>query len=291
MTIPKDFRDRLIHVHYCSKGDYSFLHTLLSIDPELTFIYDRSEIELRLYFKRRKSLPVDKDVLRSLPYSKILHYLDDNDIVPITKDDPVYPRELAYIHDAPYVLYVKGNIELLQRKHKLSVVGTRHPSPMCQSEIDVLLPVAKQGIVLVSGLAIGVDQLVHQTAIKANGHTIAVLGFGHDHTYPLAIASLKRELMEKQLVISEYPPYVAPVKYRFPERNRIIAGLSKATFVIEAKARSGSLITANLALEQGKDVYALPGRIFEENSLGTNYLISLGAKIILHESSILEEFV
>lgn len=146
----------------------------------------------------------------------------------------------------------------------LSVVGTRHPSEHAWVEMkSILEPVIKKGITIVSGLALGIDRMAHELAVAHSGKTAAVLGYGLDHVYPAANKKIFTELKEKRLLISEYPPYIKPQKWHFPERNRIISGLSPAVFVVEAKERSGSLITAELAVRQNRDVLAVARAYFQ----------------------------
>jgi DNA processing protein len=147
----------------------------------------------------------------------------------------------------------------------------------------------ENGVVIVSGLANGIDTLAHEHAMKNGGKTIAVIAGGVYHIYPKENAELAKEMMKSQLVISEYPPDTKPLRWHFPARNRIISGLSNGTFIIEAKRKSGSLITANYAVNEGREVFSLPGSIFNQNSLGTNDLIKQGAKLVMSSEDILEE--
>ena len=150
-------------------------------------------------------------------------------------------------------------------------------------------PLVAEGVTLVSGLAKGIDQMVHSCAIGNGGATIGVIGTGLDVSYPRENASLQRKMMAEQLVISEYPLGSKPERFHFPMRNRLIANLSLATLVIEATEKSGSLITANLALQENRDVFAVPGNITSRLSVGTNQLIKAGAACVLNATDVLEE--
>src|SRR5699024_6634210 len=190
----------------------------------------------------------------------------------------------------PHVLYLTGNIELLTHTPNLSVVGTRYPSKSAFPIMrKILTPLMEYKFLITSGMAMGVDGYAHQLALEHDAPTIAVLGGGFYHIYPKQHDSLFQQLIQKNLVISEYPPDQPPKRYHFPERNRIISGLSFGTFVIEAKQKSGTLITVDQALEQGKEVFALPGSILTETSSGCNQLIQDGAKLVQSHNDILEE--
>src|SRR3954447_6997467 len=189
------------------------------------------------------------------------------------------PELLRQIHDPPRALFLRGagDADVLCRP-TVAVVGARACSPYGAQVARMLgREFAAAGLVVVSGLARGVDGEAHRGALEAGGLTVAVLGGGIDRDYPAAHAELARRIRERGLVVSEYEPGVEPAPWRFPARNRIIAGLSAATIVVEARERSGALITADLALEEGRDVLAVPGEITSPLSAGTNALLKLGA--------------
>ncbi|UTR15111.1 DNA-processing protein DprA [Salipaludibacillus sp. LMS25] len=218
--------------------------------------------------------------------------LDMKNIGYVTFFQSDYPTLLKEIYDPPWVLYFKGNDRYLAAEHCLSVVGTRHPSATAYEHMQrILSPLVSLPFTIVSGMALGVDAIAHELMICENGHTIAVLAYGLDHLYPVGLSHLKAELEKSQLIVSEYPPYVKPKRWQFPERNRIISGLSTATFVVEAARKSGSLITSECALQQGRDVFALPGRISDPMAEGTNRLIQQGAKLIITSEDIMEEYL
>jgi DNA processing protein len=210
----------------------------------------------------------------------------------IRRRDPVFPALLGAVHDPPRELFVRGSgdIELLSRP-AVAVVGARACSAYGRSVTRSLArDVAAAGLVVVSGMARGIDGEAHRGALDAGGVTVAVLGCGIDRDYPAAHAELARRITERGLVVSEYEPGVEPAPWRFPARNRIIAGLCGATVVVEARERSGALITADFALEEGRDVLAVPGEITSSLSAGTNALLRLGATPVTCAGDVLELF-
>ena len=192
--------------------------------------------------------------------------------------DENYPQKLGNIYAKPQNLYLIGNEKLLDCK-SIAIIGCRNCSNYGKEQaIRFGYELAKKDICIISGLARGIDTYVHIGAIKAKGKTVAVLGCGLDIIYPPENINLYKQIIENGgAIITEYPLGSKPEKHHFPARNRIISGLSDAVLVIEAKGKSGTLITVNYALEQGKDVYALPGNISSVNSYGTNELIKEGA--------------
>ncbi|MDX6476147.1 MAG: processing protein [Gaiellaceae bacterium] len=196
----------------------------------------------------------------------------------VARSDPAFPHRLRSIHDPPPGLFVRGTaaLELLECP-SVAVVGARACSQYGASVARMLgREVAAAGVLIVSGLARGVDAEAHRGALQS-GATVAVLGCGIDRDYPRSHASLAAEIARDGLIVSEYPPGVEPAPWRFPARNRIVAGLALATVVVEARERSGALITADLALDEGRDVLAVPGEITSQLSRGTNHLLRLGA--------------
>ncbi|QIB69970.1 DNA-protecting protein DprA [Aminipila butyrica] len=192
-------------------------------------------------------------------------------------DSEDYPAQLRLIKDPPEKLYYIGDLQLASRE-AVSVVGSRKASPYggwAAEEISRRL--AASGLVVVSGMAAGIDSISHKGALAAGGATVAVLGCGIDICFPAFNRNLRNEIGKKGLLLSEYPPGVPGSRYTFPQRNRIISGLSLATVIVEAGVNSGSLITAERAVEQGRQVFALPGNINSFYSIGTNKLIQDGA--------------
>jgi DNA processing protein len=200
------------------------------------------------------------------------------------------PPRLRAIHDPPSRLFFRGNAspELLTRP-SVAIVGARACSPYGAQVARMLgRELAAAGIVVVSGLARGIDGEAHRGALDGGGHTVAVLGCGIDRDYPAAHASLAAAIAERSLLVAEYEPGVEPAPWRFPARNRIIAGLAVATIVVEARERSGALITADFALEEGREVFAVPGEITSALSSGTNALLRLGATPLTAAADVLE---
>lgn len=207
----------------------------------------------------------------------------------VSQDDPEFPLSLKNIYDSPLGLFCMGDRSLLKKK-SLSVVGARSCTPYGRECLKRLLPgVIQEGFVIISGLARGIDTEAHETAIQQGGKTIAVIGTGIDFAYPAENRELQKTIGTQHLLLSEYPLGTKPMREHFPMRNRIIAGLSMGTLVVEARRRSGSLITANLALNEGREVFAVPGSILSPLSEGTNDLIKHGAKCVYSSKDILEE--
>lgn len=224
---------------------------------------------------------------RKRPTEAAYHAMCAEGISFVSVEDASYPGKLKEIPDAPYGLYLRGPLPKEKQK-KVAVVGAR----MCseygrQAAVELGRKLTEHGICVVSGMARGIDAAGHQGAVCAGGATCAVLGSGVDVCYPKSNGELYREILECGCVLSEYPPGTPPVAGHFPARNRIIAGLCDIVVVVEARTRSGSLITADCALEQGRDVYAVPGSIYDPLSAGCNDLIRQGAGAV----SDIDEFV
>jgi DNA processing protein len=208
----------------------------------------------------------------------------------ITLADADYPARLANIIDPPLVLHFRGRRELLA-EYAIAVVGSRRASPYALNAArHFVQPLASDAkLVIVSGLAAGVDAAAHAAALDARGSTIAVLGTGIDIIYPRANRALFRRIEAEGLIVSEFPPATPPRKLNFPIRNRVISGLSLGTVIVEATGRSGSLITARTAAEQGREVFAVPGSIFSGGTEGTHRLIQYGAKLVHEVNDITSE--
>ena len=210
----------------------------------------------------------------------------------ITINDDVYPECLKEISNPPLKLYYKGNLDLLKEERLIAVVGTRNPSSYGKLCCEYMVKkMTNANITVVSGFAKGIDSIAHKTSLLTDGKTIAVIASGLDIVYPASNLSLYREIEEKGLILSEYEAGVKPFKFNFPQRNRIIAGLSKGIIVVESKDRGGSLITADLALEFNRDVYAVPGDVFSEYSKGCNNLIrDSKAKSLSNINELLDDY-
>ena len=230
--------------------------------------------------------------LRSEPWPGVeqdLAWLRTSDHHLLTLQDPAYPPRLAQLSDAPAVLFVAGDLEALTRP-QLAMVGSRNPTPSgCDTAYGFAAELAGTGITITSGLASGVDAASHRGAIAADGFTIAVLGCGPEQVYPRRHCELSLEVVEHGAMVTEFAVGTAPAASNFPRRNRIISGLSVGVLVVEAAVRSGSLISARLAAEQGREVLAIPGSIHNPLARGCHQLIRQGAKLVETVDDVLEE--
>jgi DNA processing protein len=207
----------------------------------------------------------------------------------LTWHDETYPHRLKEIYDPPPLLYLRGGLQA-RDDWAIAVVGTRRCTAYGRETAhQIVSDLARHGITIVSGLARGIDAVAHQAALEAEGRTIGVLAGGLDTVYPAEHLPLARRVLSAGALVSEHPLGVRPRAEYFPRRNRIMSGLSRGTLVVEAGEGSGALITADLALEQGRDIFAVPGSIFSPASQGTNRLIQEGAKLVLSARDILEE--
>ena len=222
--------------------------------------------------------------------TKYLEYMEKNKIYIVTIQDKLYPKRLMQIYDAPFVLYIKGNITILNNL-ALGVIGCRNCSDYGKRVAqNISYSLAKMGIVPISGMAKGIDSMAHGGCLQAKKQTIAVVGCGLDTVYPKENQKLQQEILYYGgAIVSEYIVGIKPEKKNFPARNRIISGMSEGIIVVEAKQRSGTLITVDFALEQGRDVFAVPGNITSPHSVGTNELIKQGAKCVTCLKDVLEE--
>ena len=203
--------------------------------------------------------------------------------------DPEYPEELLWMHNPPVLLFYSGNIDLLKHP-KIAVVGSRSCSRTGIQSVEKIINELNNELIVVSGLAKGIDAAAHYAAIRNGGKTIGVIGTGLDVFYPRSNKQLQKYMGGSHLVLTEYGPGQSPQKHHFPERNRIIAGLSRAVIVAEARMRSGSLITCERAMEEGRDVFAIPGSILDGRSDGCHHLIQEGAKLVTSGKDVLDEF-
>ncbi len=284
-----DRKRRLIHIYSCTGIGIKTIDKLFEFDSTFRSFFQMTKSELmhacKLTEKQADSLyeglqkPIE-ELLKS----------DFDACSFITRFDEAYPDLLRQIYDPPWILFYKGDLSLLNKQYALSVVGTRHPSKEAFPIMEkILAPLIEKGWCIVSGLAFGIDAMSHRLAIEANGATIAVLGSGLEAIYPKSHQGLAQKIAQHHLLISEFLPYQQAQKWQFPLRNRIISGLTRGTLVVEAKEKSGSLITADQALEQGREVFAIPGSILNENSKGTNDLIQQGAKLVMSSEDIENE--
>jgi len=220
---------------------------------------------------------------------KEIELASKNGIEIVTIDDEEYPENLKTISDPPIVLYIKGKI-LPRDKLSIAIVGSRYSSSYGRNVCSILSKgLSKLGFTIISGMARGIDTSAHRSCLEEGGRTIAVLGSGLLQVYPAENKALFEEICKNGAVISEFPLDTKPFSPNFPRRNRIIAGMSLGCIVVEARERSGALITARLAMESGREVFAVPGEITKETSKGTNKLIKEGAKPVSDVIDIIEE--
>jgi DNA processing protein len=233
--------------------------------------------------------------IRKGPLEKLvereLHLLKEAGGKIVTLKDDAYPKRLRDIYDPPMLLYVRGELKK-EDELAVSIVGSRKTSPYGRWTTEkISQELARRGVTIVSGMARGIDSLAHWGAISGEGRTIAVLGCGVDVIYPRENRNLFTKIIDRGAVISEFPMGSPPEAGHFPKRNRIISGLSLGVVVVQASEKSGSLITAGYALEQGREVFAVPGNVGAEGSRGTNRLIREGAKMVESSEDILEEIL
>lgn len=209
----------------------------------------------------------------------------------ITLADEIYPPLLREIYDPPIVLYVKGDLTAALSQPGIAVVGSRRCSTYGTNAANFLArELAAHGVTIISGLARGIDGAAHRGALEAGGKTVGVIGTGMDVNYPKEHKKLSEEIAASGAVVSEFPLSTPPLAQNFPYRNRVISGLCLGVLIVEAAEHSGSLITARLANEQGREVFAVPGNITSQTSFGPNYLIKDGAKLVQHWRDVVEEF-
>lgn len=221
---------------------------------------------------------------------KSLEYLKEHSIDYVTLLDNTYPDKLRHIYNPPFLLYLKGNPFPVHKK-AIAIIGARECSAYGKEIARNLAgALAREDIVIISGLARGVDSYAHQGCLLVEGSTYGILGCGIDICYPKENINIYMDMQKKGGVISEYGPGIKPLAYNFPMRNRIISALSDGIVIIEAREKSGSLITVDMGLDQGKNIYAVPGRITDKLSMGCNNLIKMGAKVVTSPQDILEDF-
>ena len=257
--------------------------------PEEIYYAETEQIRLVAGMNSAQAALLEKKSLQRA--EEILSDCAAKDVFVITVQDAAYPSRLREIYNAPLLLYGKGAMPLFDDEAAVTVVGTRDRTPYgVQVAEEWGYELAKQGAVVVSGLAKGIDAAAHRGALRAGGFTAAILGCGVDVVYPAENRRLYEDILATGVLLSEYPPGTRPEGWHFPERNRIMSGLSLATVVVEADRDSGALITARAALEQGRDVFAVPGPIHAPQSRGCNELIRDGAGLVTCGWDILQEY-
>lgn len=282
-------RQRLILLHHILTRRR--INKLKQIDPnfEKIFSFTPTEISHVLSIPLKKAMIIEKQLHNAHLIQKTNAYQQSAEIITIY--DEHYPKLLKFIHDTPLVLYALGDMSLLNHFPSISVIGTRNPSTEAYAKLrHIVTPLIKEDWLIVSGLAYGIDSLAHKLTLNYDGKTISVLGSGFNHIYPQQNIPLFNHIARSGLVLTEYPPDVRPKRYHFPERNRIISGLTGATLVIEATEKSGTLITVDQALEQGREVYAVPGSPLITQTVGCHKMIQDGAKLVMSAEDIMEDW-
>lgn len=281
-----------IWLSFIEKNNYKQIQRLLEIYKTPQKIWGLEEKDL---IKNGIDLHLILDILNPQYRRDLSQYLlqmKKENIHIVTIEDPSYPKKLKNIYDYPSVIYVKGNKTILNNL-SIAIVGCREASGYGEYVAKKMAyELSKRGMNIISGLAKGIDTFAHMGCLMAKGKTIAVLGSGIDYIYPKENKNLVENILKSDgAIISEYMIGTEPSKYTFPARNRIISGIADGVLIVEAKEKSGSLITADFGLEQGKNVYAIPGNITSLNSRGTNNLMKEGAKPITCIQDILEDFL
>ena len=284
-------RHILFHIHHCRGIGLQGTKRLMETLPDLHAVFDLTpSILQKLTLSNSTNIELFYKDLHSFHSERYMKLYAENDIEWITLLDEEFPQSLKNVYDPPFLLFLKGDSRLLQAPKKLAVIGSRNATSYSENVLRRMMPqLVKKDIVIVSGLARGADTMAHIQAIQSGGKTIGVLGGGFHHIYPRENIRLANHMMNHHLLISEYPPYLKPEKWQFPFRNRIISGLSDAVFVTEAKRKSGTFITADYALNEGREVLCLPGAIHDPLAEGTNALIQEGAKMVLSIEDIFSE--
>ncbi|MCF6466325.1 DNA-processing protein DprA [Clostridium sp. Cult2] len=282
-------RDVLIWLNSLNIGNKT-IEKIMEQVPQLVDLWESSSHNIQGLRNIKAEIKEKIISNRSKDYlNRLFNLIEKQNIDVITIFDKDYPKRLHYIYDNPKVLYIKGNI-IEEDNLSIAIVGSRKATSYGKWATEKFVEeLVKLDVTIVSGLALGIDSIAHKKALEENGRTIGVLGNGLDIVYPKKNKDIYEVISKKGALISEYFLGVPPLAYNFPQRNRIISGLSLGVIVVEAKEKSGSLITAHHALEQGKEVFALPGNINSIFSRGTNKLIKDGAKLIMDIDDIIEE--
>jgi len=284
-------RTRLIFLNRIPFLTRRMIRKIIQFDKQLLNLFSFTPSEISEFFaiSAKKALIIHQN-LHNQQIKRLIKQ-DSNICRLITIYDKDYPPQLRHIHDAPLVLYALGDVTLTKHTPSISVIGTRNPTIEAPRKLlHFVSPLIENNWLIVSGLAYGIDSLAHQITLNHHGKTIAVLGSGFHHVYPKRNVNLFKQIIQKGLVLSEYPPEVRPQKHHFPERNRIISGISNATLVVEATEKSGTLITVDQALDQGKEVYVVPGSPLVPQTVGCHKMIQDGAKLVITAQDIEEDW-
>lgn len=259
-------------------------HKNFNFEKAVSFFDKSRSLDILIDFLKKNNFPQETDE----NIEKFLNLMEKENISLFFYNSKHYPEILKKIKNPPIAIFVKGSIP---EGFPVAIIGSRRPLPESVEIAKYFTrELVKRGIVIVSGFARGIDGIAHKETIKNSGKTIAVLGSGHLKLYPPENKDLASEVEKNGALISEYPPFFPPFKKNFPQRNRIISGLSRGVVLIEAGFKSGSLKTANFAIEEGRELFVVPGYAFDERYAGSNYLIKKGAKLVQTIDDILEEF-
>ncbi|SCY14759.1 DNA-processing protein DprA [Alkaliphilus peptidifermentans] len=283
-------RDLLIWLNHVGGISSKRLNNLTEYFGSLQELWKADELHIKKALNNNRIIAESLIKNRNKNYlNELIHKITEKDIRAVTIYDHEYPDKLKCIYDPPYVIYIKGR--LILDNPKIAIVGARKASTYGRwAAFHFARELALWGVGTVSGMALGVDTEAHKGSLAEKMNTIAVLGCGVDLCYPASNSQLMLEILNNNgCILSEYPPGTPPMKHHFPARNRIISGLSDGVFIVEAAEKSGAIITVDFALEQGKEVFALPGNINNSQSKGTNSLIKDGAKIVLEVDDLLDE--
>lgn len=269
-----------------------FLMSYFNIPHNKRYFLLKKISEEKLYSDKKLSILFNKkiELISSINEHFIDDYLSVHDVKIVTIFDEFYPKKLKNIYNPPLMLFYRGNLKLAYQK-SLAIIGSRKHTEYGKNVTHYFVEeLVKKNFIIISGLAYGIDSISHAKCLQSGGKTIAVLGSGLSKIYPNKHYDLAQEIGSKGLLISEYPPHFSPSREYFPMRNRIVSGLSDGVLIVEGSKNSGTLITSEFALEQGKNIYAIPGNIFSQNSYVPNMLSNEGAKIVIKSSDIFEDF-
>lgn len=281
---------QLLALHYVYPLSLNKLQTLLQTIQSLDNLESITPEELSklLNLKLEKSSQLLENY-RRMKNQPLIDAYQSKGIHVVDFTSEFYPKNLLDLYDPPLILYGKGDLSLLKNPRKIAIIGSRNATEYTKIALEYIVPpLVEKDFVIVSGLARGADYFAHEACINYNGKTIAVLGHGFFTMYPKENEKLADKIAQNHLLLTEYPPYVGVKKWHFPQRNRIISGLSSGVIITESTLKSGTLITAEFALDQGKDVFVVPGPIHSPLSKGTNYLMQEGAIPVSDGYQILE---
>ncbi len=284
-------KDRLFEIWFSLRvgvANPAFIPLLEAYTPYELFSMGEDDINALPCDEKLKQALCDKNLEES---SRIRQYCRTNGVGILFWQEESYPISLKSLKDPPLLLYYKGNLPDLNFRLCLAVVGTRSMSEYGKRmAYKIGYELSAVGAVVVSGLALGIDAVAAAGAIAAEGSTVAVLGCGIDVVYPPVHQTLMKEVMKRGVIMTEYPPATRPIGYHFPQRNRIISGLSQGTVVVEAGEKSGALITADHAYQQGRQLFAVPGNVGDDHATGTNRLLYEGVTMVLKPKDILDSY-